>query len=255
MAASSAFPASFTGVVYGAVVNGKLPDATELQRLEAESLTYGRTSYLELLKYAEDGNWSWRVAGFCVGLFMMASSFLEFWSNLFGLAPFYVLLDVYIFLFGVLAVCLEYKDQMLTAKYVALIKAEAHFLTTPYGRAAFYFFVGLLMVCKGGLLNWLGGLFACVIGVIIYRSSRRSYEVLAQIRGSQGNVDAVRQKYRSFDAARTGQLTTTQLAQLCSSLGSTLTRQELESALFILDTDGNGLVSEDEFVSWWVGSK
>ena len=253
-AATTPLP-SLSGVVYGAVVSGKLPDAESLQHLEAESLTYGRQKYVELLKYAEDGNWSWRVAGFLVGGFCMASSFLEFWSNLFGLQPFYILLDVYIFLFGLLAVCLEYKDQMLTASYVAMISQEAHFLTTPYGRAAFYFFVGLLMVCKGGLLNWVGGLFACVVGVVIYRSSRRSYEALAQMRGSQENVDAVRSKFRAFDTARTGQLTTAQLAQLCASLGSTMTRQEIESALFILDTDGNGHVSEEEFVGWWVGHK
>ena len=71
-AATTPLP-SLSGVVYGAVVSGKLPDAESLQHLEAESLTYGRQKYVELLKYAEDGNWSWRVAGFLVGGFCMAS--------------------------------------------------------------------------------------------------------------------------------------------------------------------------------------
>ena len=34
---------------------------------------------------------------------------------------------------SVLAVCMEYKDQVLTAQYIELIRREAHFLTTPYG--------------------------------------------------------------------------------------------------------------------------
>lgn len=245
---------NFNNVVYGAVVQGKV-DQADLEKAGQDALSYGRAKYLELLKYAEDGDWTWRVAGFGAGCFMMFTSFFEFFSNFFGLSPFMACLDLYIFCFGALAVCLEYKDQVLTAKYVAIIKQEAHFLSTPYGRAAFYFFVGLLMVCKGGILNLLGGVFLAVIGVIIYRSSRRSYDVLEKLRGSKTSVEQVAQKFRSYDKDRTGHLDTPELALLCASLGSTMTRQELESALFILDADGNGLVSEAEFLNWWTGSK
>jgi len=34
-----------------------------------------------------------------------------------------------------------------------------------------------------------------------------------------------------------------------------MSRQELESALFILDIDGNGRISEDEFINWWTDKK
>ena len=255
MASAAAVPIpSFNNVVYGAVVTGKV-DEKELEKAGADVLSYGRSKYLELLKYAEDGDWTWRVAGFGAGCFMMFTSFFEFFSNFFGLSPFLACLDLYIFCFGALAVCLEYKDQLVTEKYVDLIKKEAHFLTTPYGRAGFYFFVGLLMACKGGILNWIGGIFCVIIGVIIFRSSRRSYEVLEQLRGSKNTVDQVRSKFKYYDKDRSGQLDTPELAVLCASLGSTMTRQELESALFILDTDGNGRISEDEFVNWWTGKK
>lgn len=43
-------------------------------------------------------------------------------------------------------------------------------------------------------------------------------------------------------------------AQLCSSLGTSLNRFEMETALFVLDKDGSGLISEGEFVDWYRGS-
>ena len=39
--------------------------------------------------------------------------------------------------------------------------------------------------------------------------------------------------------------------QLCASLGVTLNRFELETALFVLDKDASGLIDKTEFVSWF----
>jgi EF-hand domain len=177
---------------------------------------------------------------------------------------------------SVLSVCMEYKDQMLTAKYIDLIRREAHFLTTPYGtvnffagaqclrnfssapyqcnsayvntlircytlplagRAAFYFFVGVLMVCKGGILDFVAGLFLAVIGVIIYHSSRKSYAALEAIRGQRHSEAELRARFRAYDTNKNGQLDS----------------KELETALFLLDKDGNGEVSEEEFLNWYLG--
>ena len=41
------------------------------------------------------------------------------------------------------------------------------------------------------------------------------------------------------------------LLQLCASLGVTLNRFELETALFVLDKDASGLIDKTEFVSWF----
>lgn len=46
----------------------------------------------------------------------------------------------------------------------------------------------------------------------------------------------------------------TSTVQLCSSLGTSLNRFEMETALFVLDKDGSGLISEGEFVDWYRGS-
>jgi Ca2+-binding EF-hand superfamily protein len=46
----------------------------------------------------------------------------------------------------------------------------------------------------------------------------------------------------------------TSTPQLCSSLGTSLNRFEMETALFVLDKDGSGLITEGEFVDWYRGS-
>ena len=57
-----------------------------------------------------------------------------------------------------------------------------------------------------------------------------------------------------YDRDKNGYLDTTELADLCLSLGSQLSKNELESALFILDKNNNGKVEKQEFLDWWQGN-
>jgi Ca2+-binding EF-hand superfamily protein len=109
------------------------------------------------------------------------------------------------------------------------------------------------MVCKGGILDFVAGLFLAVIGVIIYHSSRKSYAALEAIRGQRHSEAELRARFRAYDTNKNGQLDSKELAALCLTLGTTLTRNELETALFLLDKDGNGEVSEEEFLNWYLG--
>jgi hypothetical protein len=86
-------------LVYGAVVTGQI-DAELGQKVSNQALEVGRNEFLRLKKYAEEGDWSWRVAGFAAGCFMMFTSFFGFFSNFFGLSPFLACLNIYIFCFG-----------------------------------------------------------------------------------------------------------------------------------------------------------
>jgi hypothetical protein len=86
-------------LVYGALGTGNI-DAELGQKVTNEALEVGRREFLQLKKYAEEGDWSWRVAGLASGCFMMFSSFFGFFSNFFGLSPFRACLDIYIFCFG-----------------------------------------------------------------------------------------------------------------------------------------------------------
>jgi Ca2+-binding EF-hand superfamily protein len=41
------------------------------------------------------------------------------------------------------------------------------------------------------------------------------------------------------------------VAAICADMGTTLNKNELESALFMLDKNGDGKVSLEEFQVWW----
>lgn len=218
-----------------------------------ELLGYSQQRFDELKKYAEEGNWTWKVAGLLAGLLIIGNSFLSFFSHLASLSPFSAVIDVYLIVFGIIACLLEYKEKTLTKAQLDTLKREALFLYRPYGRAAFYFFIGLLIIATGGLLGFIIGIFVCVIGVIIFHASRQAFNQLNTLKGSLHNEQEVAAKFKEFDKDGSGFLDSVELAALCRSLGTQLTLNELESALFILDKNEDGKISFTEFFEWWKG--
>ena len=241
-------------------VSSKLYGSVSAEEAQHIAVNVGNAALLEakskfqyLKQYAEDGEWTWKLAGFFAGLLIMGTSILSLLSNFFGLSWFTALLDVYCIMFGAVACILEYKDVLLTADACAIIRREALFLYRPYGRAAFYFFVGLLVIAKGGILNLIVGLFASAVGGIIFVASRNAIASLNQLRGTMKSEREVALKFAEFDTDNSGGLDSAELAKLCQSLGATQSLNELESALFVLDKNSDGKVSYDEFLDWWQG--
>lgn len=233
---------------YGSLVDDQTKSLLKARGNEA--LGYSKQKMLELKKYAEDGNWSWKVAGFIGGLMIIGVSLMSIMSNLFGLSPFRAVLNIYLFFFGLSMCIMEFKEKALTQQYLDLIKREALFLYHPYGRAAFYFFVGILIACEGGLLGLLVGAYCAVVGVFIFQSSQTAFKQLDAVR-SQINESDVDSKFAAFDKDSSGYLDSHELGALVRALGANMTVNELESALFILDKNGDGRISLQEFKRWW----
>jgi Ca2+-binding EF-hand superfamily protein len=93
------------------------------------------------------------------------------------------------------------------------------------------------------------------VGAYVYHSSKEAYAALANVRDSSLNEQEIAAKFQSFDRDASGSLDTAELAKLCQSLGSPLSHNELESALFILDKDGSGVIEYSEFLVWWKGKE
>lgn len=157
---------------------------------------------MELKKYAEEGQWTWKVAAFIAGLLIMTVSFLSLLSNLFGLSPIRLVLSLYIFAFGAITCILEYKDKLLTTKFIHILRREALFITRPYGRAGYYIFVGLLVSCQGGFLSFFIGLYTLVVGLIIFQSSRQAMSSLRELRTTDD--EEISRKFREFDKDNSG---------------------------------------------------
>lgn len=127
----------------GAFIKAQMPGAIELSKQKLELAR----------RYVEEGDWTLKLAGLAAGIAISVTSSLAFLSDLFGFAPFYSVLDLYLFVFGIVMIALEYKEKILPVMYLQALRREALFLYKPVGRAAFYFFAGVLLVAKGGLFG------------------------------------------------------------------------------------------------------
>lgn len=218
----------------------------------AEMYGFSRQKMLDMKKYADEGNWTWKIAGFTGAVAVVVLSAMSFLSHLFGLSPISAVLDLYLILIGGALAALEYKEQVFTKQYLDTLRKEALFVYRPYGRAGVYFFVGVLMLTyDSGLLGKLVGLYVAVVGAIIFYSSREAIKQLNFAKGTMQNEQEVVSKFREFDKDQSGTLDTKELAVLCKALGAKMTMNELESALFILDKDANGKIEMQEFLDFW----
>jgi COPI associated protein len=97
---------------------------------------------------------------------------------------------------------------------VDMIKREARFLTTPWGRAAFYFFVGILMIAKGGILSIIAGIFLMLVGGVIYTSCRNAYAALNELHSQKYTEAILIAKFRAHDLNKDGQLDTKEFSEV-----------------------------------------
>ena len=216
---------------------------------EAISFASEKLSYLK--KAVEDGDGSWKYLGFIAGVSIMFISLMGFLSSLFGFALVLSILYMYVFCAGALMAALEVKDSFIPAAYREKIRKEALFLYRPYGRAGFYFFIGLVMFSIGGFMTSLVGVYTAGVGVYIYYGCAQDMKSLEVLRAQAHDEAAMRAQFNAADSSGDGTLSPAELATVCAALGTTLKKNELETAVFVLDKNDDGKISFEEFKAWW----
>jgi hypothetical protein len=220
-----------------------------------EAMEFASEKLVQLKKSVEEGDGSWKYLGFAAGILIMFISFMGFLSAVFGFAPVLSLCYMYFFCAGALMAALEFKDSFIPANVREKIRKEALFLYRPYGRAGFYFGVGLIMISIGGVITPLIGLYTAAVGVYIYYGSQQALKSLEQLRALGHDEGLMRQKFTEADKDGTGSLSPAEISGLCASLGTTLKKNELETAVFILDKNEDGKISFEEFKNWWINNE
>jgi len=216
---------------------------------------YAEARLREAQALANSGNLTWKVAAVVAGAGIIFVSVTSISTHL--LSPFSLVMDLYMTAFGVLTVVLENKEHLLPQKYLDMIRIEALFLYRPYGRSAFYFFVGVLMVSQNDYLSlaFCVGVYTSVVGAIIFVASRSAMDQARALKAAAFDEATIKRKFLAADRDKNGTLDTAELAVLCADLGCNLSRNELEAALVVLDKDGNGAISYDEFLEWYQGQE
>lgn len=220
---------------------------------KAEAINFANEKAYQLKKMVEDGEGSWKYLGFVAGVLIMFISFMGFMSSLFGFAPVLAILYIYFFCAGALMSALEFKDSFIPAAYRENIRKEALFLYRPYGRAGFYFGVGIILISIGGVVTPLIGIYTAAVGLYIYYGSLGALNNLNMLRAQAHDESTMRAKFAAADTDGNGYIEPAELAVVCASLGTTLKKNELETAVFLLDKNDDGKISYEEFRTWWVG--
>jgi hypothetical protein len=195
---------------------------------------------------------SWRYLGAAAGCMIMFISFTSFLSALFGFSFVLAILDLYVFSAGALMVALEFKDSFIPTTFRDRIRKEALFLYRPYGRALFYAGIGMVLICVGGAITTLIGAYTTAVGGYIYIGSMGAMKSLSALRAQSHDEDTMRAKFQEADKDKSGYMDAQELAGVCCSLGTTLKKNELESALLLLDKNDDGKITFDEFRTWWL---
>jgi len=81
-------------------------------------------------------------------------------------------------------------------------------------------------------------------------ASRVSANVMAEmVRPHNGPLS--QRIFNKYDKDEDGSIGTSELHNLCLEMGVELSPEQLEVALKVMDTDGNGTIELDEFEKWW----
>ncbi len=119
------------------------------------------------------------------------------------------------------------------------------------GRSLCYILFGILFISFHSLFERICGIILILSGTCIYIDNRRAYKELLNFKRNRHSREDIINKFQALDVSNCGYVSTTDLSVLCFSLGITLTRMELESALFVLDREGDRRICMEDFMQWW----
>ncbi|MBX5481720.1 MAG: EF-hand domain-containing protein [Myxococcaceae bacterium] len=61
----------------------------------------------------------------------------------------------------------------------------------------------------------------------------------------------VREIFGHYDRNKSGVIDASEFARLCEALGMEMDDEVLQAGLSVVDADGDGKISWDEFLAWW----
>jgi hypothetical protein len=121
----------------------------------------------------------------------------------------------------------------------------------PYGRAVLYIFFGILLISQKKFLYLLTGLYLIGIGGLVVYYASQAQKALDNFKAQKLSFYQLKSSYDAADKNHNG-LTPVELAKMVSRFpGCTMSENEVLSAIGLLDKDGSGRVSYDEFSKWY----
>lgn len=214
-------------------------------------LTATRAELSAIQKMMEEGTLTWKVLGSVGGAAMVGTGSLSFLGHFLFFNYFGAILDVYIVLFGLLSIVLEYKEMILPTKWVDQLKVEAKFMYKPYGRAILYIFFGILLISQQSLFYICTGIYLILIGGLVVYTAQGAQKALDNFKGQKLSFYQLKEAYAKADKDKNG-LNAQELSALMKSFpGCSMSDNEVLTAIDLLDKDSSGRISYEEFSNWY----
>ncbi|KAI9344329.1 hypothetical protein BDR26DRAFT_932806 [Obelidium mucronatum] len=64
-------------------------------------------------------------------------------------------------------------------------------------------------------------------------------------------MEAIRKTFNQYDKDKNGSICATEFKQICYDMGYFLSDEEVQMDIKLLDLDGSGAITYDEFIKWW----
>mmetsp|Transcript_11580 Transcript_11580/g.17118 ORF Transcript_11580/g.17118 Transcript_11580/m.17118 type:complete len:258 (-) Transcript_11580:230-1003(-) len=225
-----------------------------IHRTDAYQSASGEFNRLKEVAYKDGGkNLSLKALTFAAGLAMVCSAVTGLLESIASFNLFNLVLDCWILGFGLIIVITDASESLCPPRRRQIIFEYAQFLNNFWGKGLFLIFNGTLLVAQWAtLFDVLVGLYVLLVGAFFMYNG---YKVSKDMKSMKSSLDGgtLKSKFDEYDINRDGTLDPSELAQLAGSLGTNLTRPELEAAVSLLDSNTDGRVSYDEFEAWFLG--
>jgi len=188
---------------------------------------------------------------------MIASGIVGLFTEITRINLLAAFVEVYIFGFGIIMLTVDASDLLCPSNRKKWVTEYVFFITTLWGKGAFYLFAGALMMAQWSselMIVVLLGALVFLLGCFMLYSGYSAQDKLSQLQSTLSSEDVLLKKFEEFDEDKNGALDKKELVRLCKSLGSNLTTAELESFVLLMDTNNNGRVEYGEFLAWWKGN-
>mmetsp|Transcript_31465 Transcript_31465/g.46090 ORF Transcript_31465/g.46090 Transcript_31465/m.46090 type:complete len:261 (-) Transcript_31465:397-1179(-) len=224
--------------------------------LDSKAAQWGKWELERLKALAKDHSgesYSVKTLSFAAGVAMVASGVTGFIEQISSFSLMHAMVEIYVTAFGIVALVVDANEVLCPPRRRQAIFFYAQFLGTLWGKGLYFLFCGTLMVAQWSGMELAVGLYVAVLGGYMLWSGHKTQKKLTNLKAQLENEDVLKKKFKEFDKDRSGSLDDDELVQLCKSLGSDLTKAELESAILLMDRDHSGKIELQEFLYWWTG--
>ena len=215
------------------------------------TMTFSKEKYAALKQYVLEGETHLKHAGLVAGTALAFAGFVSCMAHIFDFYLTRAVFDAFIFIVGGLSAVYEYNQSLLYIYISDFIHQELHLMVSPFGRSIVYIFIGLLLFTQNTWFQSTIGVIVITLGIYICYHMKNAEFALNRMKSQISDGQQLRLIFEQCDIDKNGSLDSTELALVCSKLGTKLNNDELEAAIAMINKNNDGKISFEEFQSWY----